>query len=360
MSQFGFVDGSDTQRVHFFEPTPAPSAGSAWFFNQSSVLLGAVYNSTLAGCNASGASVVFTFNGSNIFVFGSVVDPGSSSPPVSVYTVDGGSPTTFTAPQTTGRQDVVQFFGSSNMPLTIHTLTINITNASPGAPYYLDYLQYNVDVLPPLSSSVAPTSTSASAISSSSSTADSTVTSATPSATASAVAETKQTAPMGAIVGGVIGGLALLFVLIGALYWRRNRRPSGEFRYGTKAHQDTAPPVVPYMTASSLSLHGHASNPSPALYMPRAGGSASSPSREVAISQVNSSGGATPSHSEGNATAPSQPQDPPVTSTRRQRLTLSYMRPPSTEGGGFPYPDMEAFSDPGGGEVLPAYSPGPP
>lgn len=176
--------------------------------------------------------------GSNIFVFGSVVDPGSSSPPVSMYSVDGGSPTTFTAPQTTGRQDVVQFFRSSNMPLTNHTLTINITNASPGAPYYLDYLQFNIDVLP-LSSSVAPTS-SASATSSSLSSsppADSTTASASPSATTSAAAETKQTAATGAIVGGVVGGLAVLFMIIGALYWRRNRRPSGEFRYGTKAHQ---------------------------------------------------------------------------------------------------------------------------
>lgn len=168
-------------------------------------------------------------------MFGSIVDSGSSSPPVSVYSVDGGSPTTFTAPQTTGRQDVVQFFGSSTMPLTNHTLTVNITNASPGAPYYLDYLQYNIDVLP-LSSSVAPTTT-ASATSSSSPPADPTTASTAPDATTPVAAESKETAPTGAVVGGVVGGLAVLFILIGALYWRRNRRPSGEFRYGTKAHQ---------------------------------------------------------------------------------------------------------------------------
>ncbi|EIW60357.1 uncharacterized protein TRAVEDRAFT_27964 [Trametes versicolor FP-101664 SS1] len=96
--------------------------------------------------------------------------------------------------------------------------------------------------------------------------------------------------------------------------------------------------------------------------MPRTGSSPSGPSGEDAMSLVTSSGGATSPPSEGNATAPSQSEGPqaPMTSTRRQRLTLSYMRPPSTEGGGFPYPDMEAFSDHGGGsEVLPAYSPGP-
>lgn len=123
---------------------------------------------------------------------------------------------------------------------------------------------------------------------------------------------------------------------------------------------DAAPAVVPYTTASSLSLHGRTPNPSPAPYAPRVGDGALRPSGDDAMSQVTFTGGATSSPSEVNATAPSQSQGPPMTFTRRQRLTLSYMRPPSTEGGGFPYPDMEAFSDHGAGsEVLPAYSPEP-
>ncbi|KAI0362092.1 hypothetical protein OH77DRAFT_1416300 [Trametes cingulata] len=357
MAHSTFVDASNTVLVQYFEPPSLSSSagGSAWFTNQSGTLLGSVYNSTLTGCSVSGASVVFTFNGSNVYAFGSVVDSGGGDPPESVYSVDGDSPTSFTAPQVTGRRDAVQFFGSGALPLRNHTLIINITKASPSAPYYLDYLQFSTDVLPldsPSSSLTATTSVSQST----SQSAGSPTTSAP--AGSSDVAR-KPTAPTGAIVGGVVGGLAFLCILIALLYWRRNKRPEGEYNYGTKAHQDRPPNITPFPTsASTPSLLGLAPTPLPMSQSPggEAGVSGRSTGQDHA-SQAPSSDVTTSSSSVANATAPSQSEAPPAARASRRLTELSYMRPPSTTAEGYPFHGMETLSDPGGGETLPAYTP---
>ncbi|KAI0831300.1 hypothetical protein BC628DRAFT_1415820 [Trametes gibbosa] len=352
---FGFADSADTQLIQFIEPSPAPSGGPAWFFNQSGTLLGAVYKSTLTGCNASGASVVFKFNGSNISVFGSVVDSQGGDPPASVFRVDEGSPTTFTATQTVGRSDDVLFFSSPPLPLGNHTLTINITHASASAPFYLDYMQYSIDVLQTGTSSTLSPSMVISATESSSGMSS---LAATPGSSASATAGStpKPHAPTGAIVGGVVGGFALIGFIIAALHWQHNRRPSGEYRYGTKAHQDTPPTIIPFVNDTSSTNRRQLGD----------GRARESPNEDDSVSYLTSSA-PTPTHSEVNATAPTESVRPhsvhvsvraPAPANRR--LTeMSYMRPPSTLPEGFLQHGMDTFSEPGGGETLPAYTPGP-
>ncbi|KAI0670389.1 hypothetical protein C8Q78DRAFT_1079361 [Trametes maxima] len=265
------VDSADKDVIQYVEPVPPLSSGPAWSFNQSGTLFGAVFDSTLSACTVGGASVVFRFNGSSIHAFGSVENTNNNAPPVSVYSVDGGNPTSFTAPQVDGRRDVVQFFASAPLPLGNHTLTINITSASSAAPYYLDYFQYGLDAVPIPSSSAT---SDASATKSPSHTSDPSIASATAVLNST---ETKHTAPTGAIVGGVVGGLAFLCLLLALHHWRRTRRPSGEFRYGTKAHQD-APPITPFMpTVSVHSPHGRPQSPS--LMPPSRVGSVGPPSR---------------------------------------------------------------------------------
>ncbi|KAH9854225.1 hypothetical protein C2E23DRAFT_884323 [Lenzites betulinus] len=362
-SHFGFTDSADTHLIKYLEPAPAPPAGPAWFFNQSASFLGAVYESTLTGCNASGASVVYVFDGSNISVFGSVVDSQGNDPPVSIFRVDGGSPTTFTAPQTTVREDNVLFFSSPALPLGNHTLTVNITRASRFAPFYLDYLQYSTDVLllntssTPLPPTTITASNSPSGTASFGLSAVLTFVSATPTPTTTTTSSTiKSTAPTGAIVGGVVGGLALIGFIIAALYWQHNRRPSGDFEYGTKAHQD-APP-----TGNGPSTSG----PPTSRRRPGDGDSGESPDDDdESTSYLTSSAPTSLTHSVASATAPTDSVRPhsanaTMASPANRRFTeMSYMRPPSTLTEGFIlHRGPDVYSE-AGGEILPAYTPRP-
>ncbi|KAI0647045.1 hypothetical protein C8Q79DRAFT_601470 [Trametes meyenii] len=353
------VDSADKNAIQYIEPVPPLSSGLAWSFNQSGTLLGAVFDSTLSECIAAGASVVFTFNGSSVHAFGSVENTNGNAPPVSTYSVDGGSPTSFTAPQVEGRRDAVQFFASAPLPLGNHTLIINITSSNSAAPYYLDYLQYGLDEVPvPSSSTVSATSSTESP----SQTSDSPIVSTT---SGLEIAETKHIAPTSAIVGGVVGGLAFLCLLLALHHWRRTRRPSGEFRYGTKAHQD-APPITPFLpTASIHSPHGGPQNPS--LVPSSRVGSVGPPSRsdggdtmsELPSTETGATFPTSNTHTTGVSIPPPPPSTPEGNSTSRgdRRLTqLSYMRPPSTTHDGY-FTGWEGLSDQGRGEDLPAYTP---
>ncbi|KAI0636977.1 hypothetical protein C8Q77DRAFT_1095414 [Trametes polyzona] len=365
MAHSTFVDSANTELIKYLEPSPAPSSGPAWSFDQSSPLFGAVYNSTLSRCNTSGASVVFSFHGSNVLAFGSVIDSNGGDPPASTYSVDGGPPTPFTAPQTTGRMDAVQFFASGPLPLTNHTLTINITKASSAAPYYLDYVQFSIDVLP-LSSASDPGTTPVPS---------STVTSVqiplantlsgTDSATPSPSSdgrETKPMAPTGAIVGGVVGGIAVICLIIAALHWRHTRRPPGEYNYGTRAHQDLPPSVIPFV-ASRSGHPTHSRHPPPRARYRNGGGVRGAERESDSSSEETSSGGVTPAPSEAHAAAAAPVRPEAAHPPERRYTEMSYMRPPpSTAPDGQSYHGMRTFSDLGEGdsEVLPAYTSGPP
>ncbi|KAH9901370.1 hypothetical protein C8Q73DRAFT_677634 [Cubamyces lactineus] len=240
------VDSALTDLIHY--GTPSNVAIPAWVFETSATFSDAVYNSTLSKCVTSGASVAFRFNGTSVAVYGSVLPADGAEPPISVYSVDGGSPTTFSAPQTTHRADAVQFFTSGELPLELHTLTINITSTSPIAPYYLDFLQYTLYAppapLPNNHSSYATLSTSINALLPTGA-----ILTAFPSPTSTP--GSKHTAPTGAVVGGVVGGLALICLLIALLHWRHYKHPPDELPHATRARRDTTPAFPSITTTSS-------------------------------------------------------------------------------------------------------------
>ncbi|GBE81589.1 hypothetical protein SCP_0313180 [Sparassis crispa] len=114
-----------------------------------------------------GAGFSFKFTGVEVLVNGPVNAPiGGCSPPVSVYSVDGSAPVTFTAPNVTTNIDDLEFFDSGHLALGEHVLVTNITQASAGCLYALDYITYIAppgDVLPTASSTAPAPSSSSSA-----------------------------------------------------------------------------------------------------------------------------------------------------------------------------------------------------
>ncbi|KAJ2994442.1 hypothetical protein NUW54_g7551 [Trametes sanguinea] len=231
------VDSANTERIQFLEPSPRTLAeGPAWFFNASRSLLGAAYNDSLTGCRVRGASAVFRFHGSSVSVVGSIVRADGGDAAVSVYSVDGNKPTSFTTPRVNERTDSVRFFASGPLPLGDHVLIINIAAASSAAPYYVDYLQYTTDALTLSSPSALPATHSASPVLLShlvlKTLAELLHTVRLPSR------EKAYCSPWGRSFGGVVGGLALICLLIALLHWNHRRHPTAhEFDHGTKVHR---------------------------------------------------------------------------------------------------------------------------
>ncbi|KAI0336522.1 hypothetical protein GY45DRAFT_1315911 [Cubamyces sp. BRFM 1775] len=242
------IDSAITDLIHYAAPSPVPSSILAWVFDTPPPFPDTVYNSTLSACVTNGASVAFQFNGTSIAVYGSVAPADGADPPVSVYSVDGGSPTSFSAPQVLHRADAVQFFTSDPLPLGTHTLTINVTSASPIAPYYLDYLQYTT-YAPPTLPSNGPSSHATSSTPTISLSLTGAILAASPSSTLTP--GSKHTAPTGAVVGGVVGGLALICLLIALLHWRHSRHPPDELPYAPRARRDAAPAFPSFTTTTS-------------------------------------------------------------------------------------------------------------
>ena len=116
--------------------------------------------------------------------------------------------------------DNVAFFNSSVMPYGQYTLVVNVSRASPNAPYFLDYFRYNTtnpDGAGPSSSSTSTSSTGTATGTGS--------TDGVPSGSSSS-----SSTPIGAIVGGVLGGIALLAaVVFTSLCYRMRKRKSRIF-----------------------------------------------------------------------------------------------------------------------------------
>ncbi|KAI0698334.1 hypothetical protein BC835DRAFT_662634 [Cytidiella melzeri] len=98
------------------------------------------YNNTMHRTDTAGAAIEYTF--SAISVYGPVGITASFGTPVSTYSVDGSTPTTFTAPEVTGTEpeDTVLFFSASNLSAGEHTLTIKRTSTD-NAVYFFDFMQ---------------------------------------------------------------------------------------------------------------------------------------------------------------------------------------------------------------------------
>ncbi|KAJ3484113.1 hypothetical protein NLI96_g5858 [Meripilus lineatus] len=192
-----------------------------------------IYDGTLSESQVASSGVSFQFNGTQISVFGTVRPLGSGAlPPISTYKIDGNSPVTYTAPNLTGEEaSGILFFASNNLAAASHVLVINVTRASQGGPYMLDYITVQTpgsssssSVIPSSSSNTLPPSSSLPSGSTSKS-------SSSPSSSASEAAVTGSTSKTniaGPVAGGVIGGLVLLAAIILAVFfWCRRRKRRG-------------------------------------------------------------------------------------------------------------------------------------
>lgn len=141
-------------------------------------------------------------------MYGSVAVPTvSGATVVSLYALDGGNTTTFSSASIPNSRvsevDGQLFFDSGALSDDSHVLVINVTTASQGAPYLLDYIRL-IATDPPVSTTT-------------------TTSTGTPTARAS---EGSSKTSVGPIVGGVVGGVAgLLLLVIAAFFcWRYKHR----------------------------------------------------------------------------------------------------------------------------------------
>ncbi|KAI0354240.1 hypothetical protein OH77DRAFT_1482145 [Trametes cingulata] len=217
---------------------------------------GAIYNNTLQVGPLMDISIEFPFNGTAIWVYGSVRPPATSYAPLteSKYSVIGwdyaGIPAMvpYKASNVSNPVNNVNFFSVTGMPYKSYTLTINITAATADMPYYFDYVAVE-EPGPDPSSSVASTASSSSTSTSVSDASRTGSSAQSGASTTIAAASSKSSVPKGAIVGASIGGVALLAgLLLALLYWYRRRvKVPPEYDYGTVAQRDTPPDVIPFV-----------------------------------------------------------------------------------------------------------------
>ncbi|KAL7277852.1 hypothetical protein ACG7TL_008798 [Trametes sanguinea] len=239
------VDDSDTQNIHY---SPAANSNVLWNPlqppNDPDVWAG-----TLQEGDAAGMSAVFSFKGSQVFVYGRLQPPqNGDEPPVSLYSVGDDKFQAFPAPSVGSVMDNVSFFNSSVLPYGEYTLVINVTRASSNSPYFLDYIRYNIT-----DPNAQPSQTSSSSTSTSSGAAAS-------STSAAAATNGSSSTPIGPIVGGVVAGVAVIAVAIIAFlcYRMRKRRPI----LSLSPTDPTAPTsrITPYIVPSNAGSQSHFSD----------------------------------------------------------------------------------------------------
>ncbi|KAI0832809.1 hypothetical protein BC628DRAFT_1335812 [Trametes gibbosa] len=171
----------------------------------------------------------FTFNGSEVLVFGVANPPPANhtnllAPSIS-FSIDGGTPNVVSSPPVKSPQYSYQFYDSHSLPAGQHTLQILVNNGEEDWPFVLDYIQYS----PLLSSTPSPASSSPGTSASASTTGIS-----TPSEAANV---SHKSHPVGAIVGGVIAGvvgLSLLAFVLWFCFFRVRMQYSYKYHAATK------------------------------------------------------------------------------------------------------------------------------
>ncbi|KAI0773237.1 hypothetical protein BD413DRAFT_612133 [Trametes elegans] len=172
-----------------------------------------------------GMSFDFIFYARILQVYGVVIPLPTGERPAAQYSMDGDPEINLVPNSTSDVQLNVPFYISTLLPLTFHTLTVKVTNASADAPFLFDYVVYGFldasdDPDPPGSQSL---STSSSATTSTASSPSGVSTTLAPS---DRPIDTPSKFPTIAVIGGVVGGIVFLLALGGAIYWccTRSRR----------------------------------------------------------------------------------------------------------------------------------------
>lgn len=161
-----------------------------------------------------------------VIIYGSVYPTKLGVPPApvtSVYIMNHEVVGSYTAPNVTQELDHVVFWSADGLVSTYHTVTVNVTSASPDYPFLFDFIAF------PYAAYTTPSVTLSESASSS-------------SVDASWLSQASQndTAPSprsntGVIAGGVVGGIALFALASIAALWiwyrpprQRKPGPSGE------------------------------------------------------------------------------------------------------------------------------------
>ncbi|EIW77847.1 hypothetical protein CONPUDRAFT_75628 [Coniophora puteana RWD-64-598 SS2] len=104
------------------------------------------YDTTTTGSNSTGDTATFTFTGTWVSVYGTTGSTSTNGIPTIQFTVDGGAPVLFTAPNVSVQALYhYQTFASDVLDDTTHTLVIK--NTSPGCPpalctAWIDFIEY--------------------------------------------------------------------------------------------------------------------------------------------------------------------------------------------------------------------------
>lgn len=182
-------------------------------------------------------------------MFGSIIPSlNQIEPPVSIYTLDGGTPVSFDVTDIqvndyTVQEDDVTFYTSPVLNHTFHTLVVNVSVASSESPYALDYIVYTEGStgIIPNSSSTLTSSTSSQSTSSTSSATSTTTSSSTPSNSAPP-SNPGSSVPVGAIAGGVVGGVVLVVIALLVAFWFWHRRGNkDQYNYRQGAMEEPSP-----------------------------------------------------------------------------------------------------------------------
>lgn len=108
------------------------------------------YNLTNTWTSSLGATAKIRFSGTGIAVYGTIGPKYSGQDPISLYTLDNNSPTTYHGKAEANSQYRKLFFQSPVLRSGIHELTV--TNGAEGVVFFLDYFLVNSDTIASLSS----------------------------------------------------------------------------------------------------------------------------------------------------------------------------------------------------------------
>ncbi|KAF7421023.1 hypothetical protein PC9H_011542 [Pleurotus ostreatus] len=197
------------------------------------------YNQTTHYTFTAGASFTFSFVGTSVSVFGTIdnlVDSEGRSPN-STYELDGTTPVVFRGRPVQGVIYQQLFYQSPTLPNMPHTLVGRSADA--GSRIFIDFLA--VTAPPVTSTTLQPTSQSATSSVTSSNTETATIAVGSGSSLSSN--------NIGAIVGGVVGGLALLAILLILTWWFTRRRTKIQ-TMGQMAEHQVHPFVAPIIPSN--------------------------------------------------------------------------------------------------------------
>ncbi|KAI0675906.1 hypothetical protein C8Q78DRAFT_356479 [Trametes maxima] len=232
-----FVDDIDARLV-YSDPSKAQQDSQLTDRARSLVTqaLPNAYGSTLAVTTEPGAEFLLIFFGNIVQIYGATIPSPSSALARAQYTIDDDPDAEF-VPRTSSIQTGVELFISTLLPVTFHTLTVKVLNASADAPFLFDCVVYGFlnasdDPNPPNATSSAVMFTPApSMISSSSSTASGAGAPSTASSPTSAASGVSRSFPVASVVGAVVAGAIFFALLVAGMYCacaRRRRRSDGD------------------------------------------------------------------------------------------------------------------------------------